>query len=103
MIVDIDVVQEGKESALPINYIVSEIEKNCGLKKKVNHIPMTQIIKNPYCIRNYIENFAGPAANDLMYPVVLIGRDIECAETTGECLVQAGYRNVFVGIFQSEI
>lgn len=98
LILDIDKISTAEESAALLNNI-NILEKDFETKIKVIDIPMTQIIRNPYCIRNYIENIVKPGTNDLAYPVVILSRSAECAQTTGECLVQAGYRNVWMGYF----
>lgn len=98
LILDIDTIDaaETGESKLK-DFIITK--KEFDTNTKITKIPMTQIIRNPYCIRSYIESIARFDTNDLAYPVVILSRSTECAQTTGECLVQAGYRNVWMGYF----
>jgi hypothetical protein len=98
LILDIDTIDaaETGESKLK-DFIITK--KEFDTNTKITKIPMTQIIRNPYCIRSYIESIARFDTNDLAYPVVILSRSTECAQTTGECLVQAGYRNVWMVYF----
>ena len=90
-----------KESPIFINIDTRpEDDKEYGIHRKpereIFNIPMSQIMKNPYCIRSVIETYAGFGVQDLLYPIVITGSDEQCAYTTAECLIDAGYHKVYI-------
>jgi len=80
-------------------YVIGNLKKIVNGKVKMFHIPMTQIIKNPYIIRNEIVDGSDLGTADLSYPLVIIGTDEECSFICAECLISAGYRCIYIVAF----
>ena len=90
LLIDIDMVRSEEKG-----YLLKEKSIN-GKLPPVCHIPMTEIIRNPYCIREKIEKIAGQGIQDLNHPVVILGSEDGCSLSVAECLTAAGYRNIFL-------